>query len=360
MRKSNNLRAHKQKIGLPPGSLVHTGTIKVAQPQLSMMVFDNTGSSEQPLMQIEDLPFTLPADSVVWINIHGVQRKDWMQSIGERFSLHGLVQEDILNTAQRPKVDEYSAYLFIVARLLSSEQSAHDAVVSEQVSFVLRENLLITWQERSSGIFQSVREHYRQANSPIARMGADYLLYTLLDSVVDRYFHVLEWLAEASEQLEERATQSPRPLTLLQIQTLKRETLAIRRVLWPMREMLNNVLHCENSLIQAHTRIYLRDVYDHVLQSIEAIDAQRETIASLQDTYMSCQSNRLNQEMRVLTVITTIFMPLSFIAGLYGMNFENMPELHWRWGYFAVLGLMLLIAGVMSLFFWRRNWLSRR
>ncbi|GLR15093.1 magnesium and cobalt transport protein CorA [Chitinimonas prasina] len=297
-----------------------------------------------------------PSHGTLWLNIHGLGNHALLQEVARRFKLHPLTLEDILNTGQRSKVETFEHYLYIVAKLARFDD-ASGCVLTEQISIVLGRGWVLTFQEHPSGTFGEVRDQLRKGAGQVRRLGADYLVYALLDKLVDRYFGVLEALGERVETLEDVVLESPKPEVLTHIHALRREMLYLRRALWPMREVLNALQRDDADFFLSETQIYLRDVYDHAVHLIEAQEMLRDMIGSLTDFYMSNQGNRLNREMRMLTVIATIFMPLTFIAGVYGMNFEYMPELKWHYGYATVLALMATLGLGMGLFFWRRRWL---
>ncbi|PHV11981.1 magnesium/cobalt transporter CorA [Chitinimonas sp. BJB300] len=319
------------------------------------------GSGEQDLREtlftsLEHGKSFTPTFSTLWLNVHGLGNVALLQEVGRRFGLHPLTLEDILNTNQRTKVEAYENYLYIVAKL-GRFDAEHSSVVAEQISIVLGRGWVLTFQEHPSGTFNQIREQLRQGAGQVRKLGADYLVYALLDKVVDRYFGVLEALGELVESLEDEVGEGVHLGVLQRIHALRREMLYLRRALWPMREVLNALQRDDGDYFCAETQIYLRDVYDHAVHLIEAQEMLRDLVGGLTDFYMSNQGNRLNREMRMLTVIATIFMPLTFIVGVYGMNFDFMPELHWRYGYFLIWGIMGLIATGMGYTFWRRRWL---
>ncbi|MGQ5524724.1 magnesium/cobalt transporter CorA [Chitinimonas sp. PSY-7] len=297
-----------------------------------------------------------PTFPALWLNVHGLSNVELLLEVGRRFGLHPLTLEDILNTNQRTKVEAYENYLYIVAKL-GRFDTENSCVVGEQISIILGRGWVLTFQEHPSGTFNQIREQLRKGAGQVRKLGADYLVYALLDKIVDRYFGVLEALGEQVESLEDEVGEGAHVGVLQRIHALRREMLYLRRALWPMREVLNSLQRDDSDYFCSETQIYLRDVYDHAVHLIEAQEMLRDLVGGLTDFYMSNQGNRLNREMRMLTVIATIFMPLTFIVGVYGMNFDFMPELHWQYGYFLVWGIMGLIAGGMGFVFWRRRWL---
>ncbi len=348
------MRKRSAKAGLPPGTVVHIGEPKTAGVTLTIFDFAADRCDERVVTQIADLP-PLREGAVAWLNIGGVHRVDLLDALGKRFQLHPLLLEDIANTDQRPKLEDYGRYLFLVVKMLTT--SAKGEIQVEQVSFVLGANFVLSFQENGSDVFHSVRDRLRGGKGRLRQSGSDYLLYALVDAIVDHYFIALEVLGERIETLQERVIADPQPDTLRDIHALKRELLVIRRAVWPLREAMNNLSRAEGSFLGEATKPFFRDVYDHVIQIVDTIETLREIVSASLDIYLSSVSYRLNSVMRVLTVITTIFMPLSFIASIYGMNFEYMPELKWAWGYPVVLGLMGIVATVMLAGFRRRKWL---
>jgi len=271
-------------------------------------------------------------------------------------NLHHLVIEDIHNTYQRPKAEDYEDFLYIVLKMISWDENLNQAQ-AEQVSMILGKGYVLSFKEDPGDIFDPVRVRLREGKGRIRKSGADYLAYALLDQVVDNYFLVLENLGERIESLEEELTTNPSPATLKAIHHLKRELIFLRKSVWPLREAINSLERGDSSLFQAETLVYLRDLYDHTIQVMDTIETFRDMVSGMLDIYLSSISNRMNEIMKVLTIIATIFIPLTFIAGVYGMNFANMPELQWPWGYFAVWGVMILVAGGMIIFFKRKGWL---
>lgn len=348
------VRKRSAKAGLPPGTLVHIGEAKAERVTLTLFNYAGARCDERVLAHVGELQ-PLPEDSVTWVNIGGVHHVDLLESVGKQFQLHPLLLEDIANTDQRPKLDDYENYLFLVLKMLTTSQRGEMQV--EQVSFVLGRNFVLSFQEDGSDVFESVRNRLRGGKGRLRHGGSDYLLYALVDAIVDHYFSVLEVLGERIDTLQERVITDPQPGTLRDIHALKRELLIIRRAVWPLREALSNLSRAEGPFLQEPTKPFFRDVYDHVIQIVDTVETLREIVSASLDIYLSSVSYRLNAVMRVLTVITTIFMPLSFIAGVYGMNFEHMPELQWPWGYPVVLSLMGVVAAVMLIGFRRRRWL---
>jgi magnesium transporter len=357
-----------KKIGMPPGSLVYVGDVdadvaKMPKPTVTMVVYDAADLTEKVLSASEIAAFKIDDHTSdgkkLWLNIHGVHDAALIKQIGDLFHLHPLVQEDILNTEQRPKVDEFKDYVFLEARSFQYDKASM-TMDSEQVSFVLGHDYLLTFQERSTGIFEPVRGRIRATHAHICELGVDYLAYALLDSVVDRYFSVLEDVGEASEALEDRLLAKPTNAELHVIHQLKHLSIELRRAVWPLREVINNLTHNENDFFKPTTMPYLRDVYDHTVNFIESLESIRDTLSGMMDIYMASVSQRVNLEVRALTVVAMLFMPATLIAGIFGMNFHEMPWLEDKDGFWWAMGLMGSIAAVMIIIFWRRQWLSSK
>jgi len=349
-------RRRSAKTGLPPGTLVHLGERRLDRTGIGLIEYGPDGVSETQFRSIEASRDFQPRHPVMWLNVHGLHEPEVMAEIGRRFNLHPLVLEDILNTDQRPKLEDYGDYLFLVARFFDYDDRQL-TLSSDQVSMVIGRNFVLTFQERPTGNFDPIRDRIRQDRAQIRRLGADYLAYSLLDTLVDRYFAVLEGLGERTERLEEELMAKPTPRILETLHHLKRETLTLRRSVWPLREVING-LSRESDFFRRETQPYLRDIYDHTVHLIESLEAIRDLIASLLEIYLSTISNRVNQEVRILTVIALIFMPASLLAGIFGMNFRSMPLLDNPDGFVAALGMMAGIASTLGLVFWRRKWLG--
>ena len=345
------------KVGLAPGALVHLGERKTAQPTITLIEYSDAELLEYCFTSTAQAKAHTPRLPVLWLNVHGLHEPDVMAEIGHRFKLHPLVLEDILNTNQRPKIDDYGDYLFMVARFFEIDSETHQ-INSDQVSLILGHNFVLSFQERPSGRFDPVRERLRQDRGQIRKLGADYLAYSLLDAVVDRYFTILENIGERTEALEDMMLERPKPGALQAVHQLKRETLALRRSIWPLREVINSLTRADDRFFRAETRPYLRDIYDHTVHAIESLEANRDVISGMLDIYLSAVSNRVNQEVRALTVVAIIFMLATLISGIFGMNFKSMPLLDWTNGFIIAMGMMATVATSLSFVFWRRRWLA--
>jgi len=344
------------KAGLPPGSLIHLGERKLEHARLTLIDYGPDGLEEKQFDSLAECKACTPTQPIQWLNVYGLHEPEILAEIGRRFNLHPLVIEDILNTDQRPKLDEYGDYLFVVTRFFDYDEKSM-SVTSEQVSVVIGRQFVLTFQEKPTGNFNPVRDRLRQDRGPIRRAGADYLAYALLDTVVDRYFAVLEGLSERVEELEEELMRKPSSRVLGTLHHLRREATLLRRTVWPLREVINGLTR-SNAFFSAEVQPYLRDVYDHTVHVIESLEAIRDLIAGLLEIYLSTVSNRVNREVRVLTVIALIFMPSSLLAGIFGMNFRTMPLLDNPDGFFLIIGLMVGVAATLALVFWRRKWLG--
>ena len=350
---------HKRskKAGLPPGTLVHIGEQKSGGPRIAILDYDETNFQEREADAVDECVLFKNKPTVTWINIEGVHSVEVLEKLGECYGFHPLVLEDVMNTDQRPKLEDYSEYLYIVLKMLRFNDG-NGGTVSEQISLIVGRNFLFSFQEGIEGdVFGPIRERIRSNKSRIRKMGADYLAYSLIDAIVDNYFSILEKLGEKVEILEEKIVSKPATETLREIHFLKREMIYLRKAVWPLREVINAMERGESPLVLESTRVYLRDIYDHTIQIIDTVETFRDMLSGMLDIYLSSVSNRMNAVMKVLTIIATIFMPLTFIAGIYGMNFRYMPELEWRYGYPMVWGIILVITVTMLIFFKKKDWL---
>jgi magnesium transporter len=316
--------------------------------------YDADGVRETRDAHVEDCLVLRKPSTITWVRVDGVHDASIVEAVGNVAGLHPLVMEDIVNTSQRPKYDVYDGYGFIELYMLYDRA---EGVEVEQVSLILGAGYVLTFQEVDGGVFAPVIDRIKSGKGNIRKYGADYLAYVIVDTIVDHYFHVLESLGERIDAIEAGLLARSGSEALVTINEAKRDILHLRRAIWPVREVLSEMERNEDRLFAEETRVYLRDVYDHVVQVIELLETQRDFLASLTDLYLSSQSQRMNEVMRFLTVVGTIFIPLTFIVGLYGMNFADMPELHWRYGYPAVLGIMAVIGIGMVFYFKKRRWL---
>lgn len=349
-------KKRSKKAGLPSETLMYTGEKKDEKVIIHVIDYDETNFLETELSAAEACIPYKNKPTVTWINVDGVHNVPVLEKLGDCFGLHRLVMEDILNTDQRPKAEDFGEYLYIVLKMLSNGRSGE--IVTEQISIVVGSNFVLSFQEGVEGdVFNLIRERLRNGKGRIRKMGADYLTYSLLDAVVDNYFVILEKFGDKIELLEAELIESPTQKTVQRIYQLKREMIFLHNAVWPLREVVSTLGKHESQIIREATVPYFRDVYDHVIHVIDSVDIYREMISSMLDMYLSSVSNRLNEVMKVLTAISLIFMPLTFIVGLYGMNFKYMPELEWRYGYFLTLFVMLGIGVFMFFYFKRKKWL---
>ena len=350
------IRRRSEKAGLSPGTLVFVGEKKTEKVKIKILDYDENQITEKEAATIEEcFPFK-DVPTVTWINIDGLHEVDVIEKLGNHFGLHPLLLEDILNTEQRPKLEDSENYVFLIVKMIQINEEDND-IKSEQVSIVLGSNFVISLQEREGNVFEPVRERIKKSRWRIRKLGSDYLAYALLDAIVDNYFIVLEKIGEKIAETEQQLSENPTPETLNQIRELKKDMIFLRKSIWPLRELINNFERVDSSIVQESTVVYIRDVYDHTIQVIDTIESYRDIISGMLDIYLSSISNRMNEVMKVLTIFASIFIPLTFVAGIYGMNFENMPELKWQWGYFGLLGLMAVIVIVLIFYFKRKRWL---
>lgn len=347
---------YQKKLGTRPGSVIYTGE-KESQ-NLFIEAFDFTLESleEKQFKNVEDVFKYKLSKSVTWININGLNHVEAIEKLGNHYNLHPLTLEDIVNISQRPKIEEYDDYLFVVLKMLYYDTDEN--IVSEQVSFILGENYVLTFQESDIDVFDGLRERIRHGKGRIRGLGSDYLLYALIDAVTDHYFIIIETMGNKIEDLEDNLFNGfTKDEISVQIQNLKREVLRIRRNIFPLREIINKIEKTESTLIKDKTLHFFRDIYDNVIQISENIDIYREMIWGLMDMYMTTISNKMNEVMKVLTIMATIFIPLTFIAGIYGMNFDNIPELHYEYSYYILWGVMIILFLGMIYYFKRKKWL---
>jgi magnesium transporter len=353
VRVSRNL---SRKQGVPPGTLVHVGERAAEAVRVSVLEYDRTVCTERKDLSVQDLENLKPGAESVWISVEGLHDLEITAALGTRYQLHPLVLEDIVNTTQRPKVEDCGDYLFIVIKMLHFKDDTAE-MSSEQISLVLGTNFLITLRELHGAEFEDVKQLIVTAKGRARTSGVDFLAYCLLDSVVDHYFVILEKLAEKIEFLEEEVVTNLSQDTLHAIHTLKTDMIFLRRSIWPLREITSRLTDRNTTLIADSTLPYLRDLYDHTIHAIDMLETYRDVVSGLLDIYLSGMSHRLNEIMKVLTIIATIFIPLTFMTGWYGMNFKNMPEYGWGWGYPIFIVLALSVASTMIIYFWRKKWL---
>ncbi|HPV51867.1 MAG TPA: magnesium/cobalt transporter CorA [Smithella sp.] len=347
---------HKRsrKTGLAPGSLVHIGSPYAEKSKITLMQYNEGFFEAKDLESLKDFQADKDKEIITWLNVDGLTDIQLFEEIGRIFGLHPLVLEDILNTAQRPKMEDYGDYLYLVARNFHDQENG--SLLSEQVSIILGKNFILSFREKESDLFKSIREKISQNKGRIRKENTDYLAHALLDNIVDNYFVILENLEEKIEALEDDLIRQPDSSSLQAIHMLKRKLILLGKSLWPLREAISALERSDSALINKTTVVYFKDIYDHTIAIIDTVETFKDMLSGILDVYLDTVSNRLNEVMKILTVIATIFMPLTFIAGIYGMNFKYMPELDMRWGYFGILGVMLLVALFMVRYFRKKNW----
>ena len=350
------LKRHSRKTGLPPGTLVHVGEAKTHKATITVIDYDKDECRELHPETVSQCTPLRQKPTVTWINIDGIHDVELIEQVGQGFGLHPLVLEDIVNTGQRPKFEDYEDYLFVVVKMLYVDAGG-DGIVAEQVSLVLGENFLISFQEAPGDVFEPVRQRIRGDKGRIRKMGNDYLAYSLIDAILDGYFTVLERFGEEVEQLDEPLVSDPTPGLLRRVHRLRGDCAFLRKCAWPLREMVGALERSGSRLISKATSLYLRDLYDHAIRIIDTVEMFRDTVGGMLEIYLSSASNRMNEVMKVLTIIATIFIPLTFIVGVYGMNFTYLPEKDWRWGYPVCWGVMLALGGAMFYGFKRKRWI---
>jgi magnesium transporter len=343
-------------VGMAPGTPTYIGDRVPVEATYSLIQYREDAISIVTPDSIEEVILMDDPDMVNWINVNGIANQKDYKRLCSFLKLDPLTMEDMMNTEHRPKVEDFSHYLLVIAKMLTKQQ--YRPVEYEQISFILTENTLVTFQEAPGDCFGPVRERLKTGTGKLRRMGPDYLLYALLDVIVDNYFMVLEDFGTRLEDFED-SSMSPREARdfMAGLQNVKRELNHMRRVIWPVRDTVNTLLHIESELVDESLAPYMRDLYENTIQVIEALESYRETSSGIQEVFLSSLSNRMNEVMKVLTIISTIFIPLTFIVGVYGMNFDHMPELRATWGYPAVWGLMVAIAAGLMIFFKRKKWM---
>ncbi|MGD7652316.1 MAG: magnesium/cobalt transporter CorA [Verrucomicrobiales bacterium] len=352
----SGVRKRSAKAGLSPGTMVFLGEQKVDALCVDVVSYGPDRYSELRDVGVGVCGELAKGPGIDWISVNGIHDVGLIESLGSCFGLHPLTLEDIVNTGLRPKIEEFESYLFATLKMIRFDEAA-GAVEMEQVSLIFGENYVVSFQEGGADVFAPVRERLRFGKGRIRSRRADYLAYSLMDAVVDEYFLLVERIGDRIEVLDDKILEDPDPGDLQEVHRLKREILGLRKAVWPLREEIAAMEKSDSELIRGDTRVFLRDLYDHAIHVIDMVETYRDLLTGMHDTYLSSVSNRMNEVMKVLTNIATIFMPLSFIAGMYGMNFENMPGLRQPYGFVVVLAVMLTIGVGMAVYFRRKNWL---
>lgn len=344
----------KKAVGSAPGTLVHVGVQKLEEITIDIYDYSNKHLTINKVATVSECDPFVETPNPTWIQVKGLHDISFLKELWDKFGFHMLIQEDILNTNQRPKVEDYGSQIFIVLKMIYFE---NDVLQQEQVSIVFTEKFIFSFQESDKQIFLPIKNRLQVENTRMRKSGPDYMAYALFDIIIDYYFDIVERLNNELEEIEEELWDKEADTSLPKIHEIKRKLTRLRKIVWPLRDSINSLLRDETTLIKDETKLFLRDVYDHLFQVIDNIDAQREIVSSLHDMHMTNLSNKMNEVMKVLTIIATIFIPLTFIAGIYGMNFEHMPELQWKWSYPAIWFLMICATIGMIVFFRKKKWL---
>ncbi len=352
---ANKIKRSTSKLGLPPGTIDYVGEERTDRITITTVCFNEHEYFEKQFSDFSDCVKSINPLHITWINIDGVHNINLIEAVGKRYNIHPLTLEDIANTEQRPKIEEFDNYIVAFLKMFHTKDNQ---ILHEQLGIILLENLVITFQEPNGGdAFDIIRTRLRTAKGRVRKNGADYLAYALMDAVVDCYFTVIENCSEKLEKLEDDLLNNNNPRQLVELYELKRQIITLRKQVWPMRDIVNTIIRFENQLIKEDVIIYLRDLNDHIIRIIDTIESQRDLVSSVMDLHLSAQSNKMNEVMKFLTIISTIFIPATFLAGVYGMNFDNMPEIHSKNGYFVVVGIMLVIIAAPLIYFRRKRWI---
>ncbi|MFH1004949.1 MAG: magnesium/cobalt transporter CorA [Bacteroidota bacterium] len=342
------------KTGLPPGTIIYSGEEHITKVKITLIEYNEKEFYEKEFYDVDECFLNVKPNMIKWINVDGIHNTSIVERIGKMFNIHSLTMEDIVNPNQRSKFEDYDDYLFAVMKMMHYDIKIH----SEQLSIILMNNVVVSFQEMKKGdAFDIIRNRLRQGKGRVRKMGADYLFYCLIDTIVDYYFTVLEKIDDTIEILEEDLITEPSKETMTHIHHMKREVIYLRKSVWSIRELINNFERSENKLIKKTTRFFLRDLYDHTIRVIDTVETFRDLLTSMMDVYLSSVSNRMNEVMKVLTIISTIFIPVTFVAGVYGMNFRFMPELELHYGYWITWAVMLTMMLSLLFYFKKKKWL---
>jgi len=348
------METHSQNIGSPPGTIFYSGEVRSEPVKITLIEFNETEFFEDEYYSLEDCISHVKPNMVKWINVGGIHLTDLVEGIGKIYDIHPLTLEDIVHVDQRPKFEDFDHYVIAIMKMITYSTQ----VDSEQLAVILFENTVITFQEPQGGdAFDIIRNRLRTAKGRVRKLGSDYLAYALMDAVVDCYFKCIEKIGDKIEDIEEDIINNSDKKSLLELYHLKREMIYLRKQVWPLRDMINNMIRSETNLINPSTDIYLRDLSDHVTRIIDTVETYRDLLSGIMDIYLSTNANKMNEVMKVLTIMSSIFIPVTFIAGVYGMNFENMPELKTQHGYYFIWGVMISIITGLLIYFKRRKWM---
>lgn len=340
--------------GAPPGTMLYTGESRTDRIRITLIEYNETEFFEQEFYDLSDCLTYVKPELVKWINVEGLNRPEVIEKIGSIYNIHPLTMEDVVHVDQRPKFEEYDNYVVAIMKMIRYTTE----VESEQLAIILLENTVITFQEPEGGdAFDIIRNRLRACKGRVRKLGADYLAYALIDAVVDLYFVAIEKIGDKVEDIEEEIISDSGKKSLMELYHLKREMIYLRKQVWPMRDLINNMIRSETTLINSSSDLYLRDLSDHVSRIIDTVETYRDLLSGIMDIYLSTNANRMNEVMKVLTIMSSIFIPVTFIAGVYGMNFDNMPELHTQNGYFITCGVMLATIIGLSIYFKTKKWL---
>lgn len=350
------IRKSSKRVGESPGTLIYNGEHKTEIVQLTVIEYGRDYSKRKELKNIEECFNKENRESIKWVNIEGLHDVSIIEKVGKEFKLHPLMLEDILNISQRPKMDDYEDYILVTLKMVYYNEEQKE-IVTEQVSLVLVDNYVFSFQEFPGDVFDQVRERIETGKGNIRKQGADYLVYALIDAIVDSYFFILEKIGDSSEYIEHQLMEEPKKEVLQSIYSLKREMIYLSNSIWPLREVVGNLTRTDSTLIKDNTSLYLRDVHDHIIQIIDIIESYRDIMTGMLDTYLSSISNKTNDVMKILTIFSTMFIPLTFLAGIYGMNFKYFPELDLPWAYPVFWMVTVVIMVIMLFYFRRKKWL---
>ncbi len=353
---TRTIKSKSKKTGLEPGTLVYTGEKPSREIKIDLINYSESQITGKELKKVDESFSIINQNTITWIDIRGLNNIQMIEQIGKNFNIHPLVLEDILSTNQRPKINDYEDYVFIVFKTFDYNKK-EKIINSEQISLIFGKSFLISFRENNGKLFDSVNSRLQNSKARIRKSGTDYLAYALIDAVVDNYFNILEKIGEEIEDVEDKLITNPQQENLHSIHRLRREMILLRKSVWPLREVINIMERGETALIKKTTGIFLRDLYEHTVQIIDTIESYRDMVSGMLDTYLSSVSNRMNEVMKVLTIIATIFIPITFVAGVFGMNFKHMPELDWSWAYpVGFWAAIIIITSLMIFYFKKKNW----